>query len=981
MADKYPHIPGIPVNIIDGNQFVALDPTGPVVAIIGTATKGPSRSEVSISTGGSGVITFGAVGSLGRGLAEAYQGGAVNAFGFRILAKPGYLDAIGDVSGSAGIKIETVPEGTEALELFSALYDARANRLRVYNVDSGVLVYDQTGAAVAVDLGLVSVTGSMALGNDAEGTLGSIGQRAAVADDESAQTYLGAAGNPDAVAIGTAQFELDAATGLNLNKLDLVNKSYVLQLLDATGAQAAEAPITAFDNASKTIDVTLTAILDNAFLAPATHSYRIVSTSDPERMDTIHQDRLNTINGAPILKTKPGSDFNGDAPRSGLLSDSGGTLLNGLLSDPTLVEVEAGKMNLYEGILNSELTLESTELDYLVFMDCYFDDLALDGQSAGDTTLPTPVIGHVDGSATTKTTVTSTIAKKPRELMLTFADATALAAATASLNAAGRGGAWLTVEEVQSGLFGQLLGSDEIARTGRILNWEASSPEVHTILALAEDAAVDLNNEYIVVPYGVDKVYRVWFSTGGLGTDPGWVGADIATYAAFDDVAVEVVIAAAAAASVVAQAVVDAITAAGGSTAVRDGDNIVVTVLEAGDILDAHDGAGAAGTGWAIAASAPGTSQLTLHFDRDMGFTVDAGGLVVAGKDINFEIYDTDLLFFHRQKEIDGEIAHFWYTSKVDPEANAFHEVNFAHRLGTMCHDLTSNETSVIGSIGVKAPSNHFNPAAIAAWVGTSPEYDEDGDVSLNGSGLLGNKFISGRGLDNSYNDANQFDAGFKGSESGEVDDTDIIKDANDFELDLGKYLSIVGTWPTMSNAADIGGVGYIASGAALYAGLLGSLAPWSGSTAKPIGGSSIGLPIKLAKRHLNSLTGSRYVMFTDTRGAATVVDGPTAALPNSDFTRNMSMRMVNDVITRLRDAGRPFIGDPLTGIRKTAMETVMQSELAALQKDSKLALESYDLVVTQTRLDKVRGTATVTVVLFIVNELRKLTINVSLTL
>jgi hypothetical protein len=246
---------------------------------------------------------------------------------------------------------------------------------------------------------------------------------------------------------------------------------------------------------------------------------------------------------------------------------------------------------------------------------------------------------------------------------------------------------------------------------------------------------------------------------------------------------------------------------------------------------------------------------------------------------------------------------------------------------------------------------------------------------------LLGNKFISGAGLDNLYNDANQFDPGFKGTVSGELDDSDVIKDANDFELDLGKYLSIVGTWPTMSNAADSTGLGYIASGAALYAGLLGGLVPWSGSTAKPIGGSAIRLPVKLAKRHLNSLTGSRYVMFTSTAGVTTVVDGPTAALPTSDFTRNMSMRLVNEVITLIRDAGRPFIGDPLTGRAKVAMETVMQSSLAQLQKDSGSALESYDLVVTQNRIDKVRGTATVSVALFIINELRKLTVNVSLTL
>jgi hypothetical protein len=152
MADKYPHIPGIPVNIIDGNQFIELDPTGPVVAVLGTATKGPSRAETSISTGSSGVVTFGSVGSLGRGLAEAYQGGAVNAFGFRVLATPGHIDHIGDDSGAAGYKVATIPEGTDALELFSILYDQPTDHLRVYDRTSGSKVYESTGAAIAIDL-------------------------------------------------------------------------------------------------------------------------------------------------------------------------------------------------------------------------------------------------------------------------------------------------------------------------------------------------------------------------------------------------------------------------------------------------------------------------------------------------------------------------------------------------------------------------------------------------------------------------------------------------------------------------------------------------------------------------------------------------------------------------------------------------------------------------------------------------------------
>jgi len=295
---------------------------------------------------------------------------------------------------------------------------------------------------------------------------------------------------------------------------------------------------------------------------------------------------------------------------------------------------------------------------------------------------------------------------------------------------------------------------------------------------------------------------------------------------------------------------------------------------------------------------------------------------------------------------------------------------------------MTENETAVIGCIGVRPPSNHFNPAAIANWIGASPEYDEEGDVSANGSGLLGVKFIAGRGLNNLYNSANQFDPGFKATESGELDDSVVLQDSNGFDIDMGKYLSVVATWPTMTNFADSTGLGYIASGAPMYAGMLAGLAPWRGSTAKRIGGRGIRLARRLAKRHLNSLAGARYVLFnTAPDGSVGVVDGPSSALPGSDFTRNMTLRLVAEVIRQVREAGRPFLGDPLSAVRKAALETRMKKTLSDLQRMSDNALQSFQLAVVQTPLDKVRGTAKVTLSLQIINELRKLTIDVALSL
>jgi len=374
-------------------------------------------------------------------------------------------------------------------------------------------------------------------------------------------------------------------------------------------------------------------------------------------------------------------------------------------------------------------------------------------------------------------------------------------------------------------------------------------------------------------------------------------------------------------------------------------------------------------------------TKLIVHFDRNVSFSLSGvGGTVVAARTPAFAVYDTDLLFYHRSVEVDGALVHQWYTSKIDLDGYTYNEVNFAYRIARFCHEATENENSTIAVIGVNPPTNHFNPASIARWIGKSPVYDtETGDVITNGSGLLGFKFIAGKKY--SVNGA-QFDPGFKATESGELDDATLVLDNNNFEIDLGKFLSIVPTWPIFQNNADTTGLGYINSGASIYAGLLSAIAPWSAATMKKVGignTSRVRLAQKLAKRHLNSLTGARYTVFDQKGTDVIVVDAPSAALPNSDFTRNMSIRLVSQVITKVREVGREFLGEPLTPIRKGALETRLLKELSDMQKASNSAILSFSATVSQSRIDQVRGTARVKLSLRIVNELRKINVDIAL--
>lgn len=371
-----------------------------------------------------------------------------------------------------------------------------------------------------------------------------------------------------------------------------------------------------------------------------------------------------------------------------------------------------------------------------------------------------------------------------------------------------------------------------------------------------------------------------------------------------------------------------------------------------------------------------GESTLRLHLDRELSFTLDGDGLVDGSKESAFKVFNTDVLFYHRATEVDGELLHQWYHESADADGYTYNEVNFGYRLAKFCHEMMENETSVTGVIGVRPPTNHYNPAAIATWIGKSPAFDEDGNVSTNGTGLLGNKFISGKLMA----DSTQFSPGFKATESGELDDDEILLDKNNFEVDMGKFLSVVASWPVISNEADRTGLGYINSGAALYAGKIASLPSWRGTTAKAIGGRNCKLAAKLAKRHQNSLAGSRYVLFDQRPEGVIVVDGPSFALPTSDFTRNMTVRLTAEAVQLCRNAARPFLGDPLDALKFAALQTAILKTLSDLQRISGGALESYTANLTQSQLDKRSGKAKLTLTLQIINELRKISVDVALT-
>ena len=360
----------------------------------------------------------------------------------------------------------------------------------------------------------------------------------------------------------------------------------------------------------------------------------------------------------------------------------------------------------------------------------------------------------------------------------------------------------------------------------------------------------------------------------------------------------------------------------------------------------------------------------TVFLDRELSLSMDVNGATVVGQAPASHLHaDESKLFFYRQE---GD-AHLWYPEAIDPDGKLLHEVSFAYELASFCQEKTNNESFCMAAIGVNPPSSHFAPSAISEWYGKAPAKNIDsGAIVTNGTGLLGNRLLAG-GVG--------YTPGFFQTESGYMDDSSVLLDGNESPIDMGKYLSIVASYVTLSNAADVSGLGYINSGASLYLGRISSLAPWSATTGKQLG-AGLGLPSRLAKRRQNALAGLGYVTLDQPRGQqVSVVDGPSAAMSSSDFTRNMTSRMVGEAITRVRAVGRPYLGEPLSAPRKAALDNAIGSALKALQTDSDAALESFDYALSQTPREAVTGIANLTLSLKVIGELRRIIVNVSLSL
>jgi len=323
-----------------------------------------------------------------------------------------------------------------------------------------------------------------------------------------------------------------------------------------------------------------------------------------------------------------------------------------------------------------------------------------------------------------------------------------------------------------------------------------------------------------------------------------------------------------------------------------------------------------------------------------------------------------------------------------------FHEVNFAYQLAEFCHRGSEVVDTRFGFIGVRdiagtgSSGDWGSVLHESRWVGTAASLGADGAVNDNGSGLLGNKFLSGRIQGTLINQGDfpafQNTADFNG-EGGFFlcDDTASAQrawldgvaktDSNGNKVDLGKYISIMGSWINVFN----NGTSYNCSAAAAYGGMVmgGSLPIASAPTNKAFTVGTLLGTVSTPK--LDALAGKRVVAVQRKATGNVITDGVTAATSASDYRRLSTMRQVEAAVDGIRTVGEPFLGEGMTGVHIAGLETGIGDFLRTMVREGQINDYRFQLVVTPQM--KILGQAIVQLTLVPAFELRSITVSVGL--
>lgn len=393
--------------------------------------------------------------------------------------------------------------------------------------------------------------------------------------------------------------------------------------------------------------------------------------------------------------------------------------------------------------------------------------------------------------------------------------------------------------------------------------------------------------------------------------------------------------------------------------------------------------------------AAPERASLNAPFSTSLTISGNPGTAFPARNATNDKLMKTYIEYVDGEFELyfDGDndgVAEFWTvadtgnysaTSKGGKvfTATDFSEPNFAYLYGYQMY-LNAVEQFISQAVIPVEPPAHGKP--LSEWLGTSPTYstDLDGDVTVtvNGSGLLGHKYIAGATDWRAANpqggmiltDAPYFDNGVE------------VKDDQDQPIDLGKYVTLLGIEEIFIPRFNLRkNRPYRKISPTAYLGWKNQLGAITPPTNKPyrLLGSNL---FRLTNTDLNSLKNIRVTMIRfDAVTGPKVLDGPTMALPISPFRRQGTMEIVSLVNAGLRRAADPFIGRFLNPQEQAALQKELDEVIMAMKAERVIigAADFAKLIVTEET--KRTGTAFVQVGITIPFELERIIYTMSVTI
>jgi len=318
-------------------------------------------------------------------------------------------------------------------------------------------------------------------------------------------------------------------------------------------------------------------------------------------------------------------------------------------------------------------------------------------------------------------------------------------------------------------------------------------------------------------------------------------------------------------------------------------------------------------------------------------------------------------------------------THKIDGTlltADDFHEVNFGYQLGRFLYDYSTDIVDATGVIGALPPAS---TALVdkAKWLGKAPTWTQNtttGEYYIassgdNGYGLLGNKFMVGR----SDWRSGIFGGGFILTDTEFMDGEEQVDD-NEIPIDLGKYYSVSADTVFLRN--NWYNAGYLGSLATSYGGFYMNLKPSSAPTNKVVP-AGVDRVYKFKLGDINKLVGAGYVTLRNKTRGLTFADAPTATMPNSDYRRLSTVRIVKSVIDAVRAVADPYIGEGFDDGSKESLRSEIEKVLLAAKSEKDLK-DYKEFEIIQTASMAVQGVAYITLRLVPAWELRVIELTIA---